>query len=68
MKKYLIIGLVFLMGCASVSCPKEDIILHGIHPRLGPMPLLLEKGSCDNPENYTTLKEFERQQREKRMH
>ncbi len=68
MKKYLLIGLVLLMGCATAPCPKEDIVIPMFNPLTGARSnFVLEKGDCDNPDNYMTLEEFNRQQRERRM-
>ncbi len=73
MKKYLLIGLMFFMGCASVPCPKENIVMPMFNPLTGNITnFMLEKGDCDDPANYITLEEFERQikekQKERRMH
>ena len=58
-----------IMGCATVPCPKEDIVIPIFDPISGAKSnMLLEKGQCDDPENYIPFEEFERQQRERKMH
>ena len=57
-----------IIGCATLPCPKQDIVMPMVNPITGSkINVVIEKGDCDNPDNYMTKEEFERQLRERRM-
>jgi hypothetical protein len=72
MKKLTILfGFVIcLMSCTiwvtadnpwAAECPPQDIVIYYMNPLYGPQFLKIKKGHFDDPDNYWTMEEWEKQ-------
>ena len=61
MKTLICISIMALMGCATVNCPPEDMVL--VSPWTG-MPVVVGKGSFNDMDKCVTSEQFKKRMEE----
>jgi len=60
---FIILALSLAVSCTTPPCPPESLMFLGGSP-VGPIPMIMQKGFFDNPENFMTRDEYNNLQRQ----